>query len=113
VLLDEHLRKLNINSLNINSYDKECSSHLSIASSVFRGDADVGLGNEKTGLQVTNIDFIPLQQEKYELIIKKEDIHKPNFQAIFNVITSKEFKMELEGIGGYDLTNIGKIVAET
>ena len=113
VLLDEHLRKLGINPLSISGYDKEYSSHLGIASAVSRGDADIGLGNEKSGLQVMDVDFIPLQQEKYELIIKKEDLHKPNYQAILHVINSKEFKMELQGIGGYDLTEIGKIIAET
>ncbi len=113
VLLDEHLRKLGINPLSISGYDKEYSSHLGIASAVSRGDADIGLGNEKSGLQVMDVDFIPLQQEKYELIIKKEDLHKPNYQAILHVINSKEFKMELQGIGGYDLMEIGKIIAET
>jgi putative molybdopterin biosynthesis protein len=113
ILLDEHLRKLKINPLNIKGYDKECSSHLGIASSVSRRDADLGMGNEKTGLQVADIDFIPLQMEKYELVFKKVDIHKPNFQAVLDVIRSKEFKMELEGLGGYDLSDIGKISAET
>lgn len=113
VLLDEHLRKLNINSSSVKGYDKEYSSHLGIASAVSRGEADIGIGNEKSGLQVKGIDFIPLQQENYELIIKKEDIHKSNFQAVLSVINSEEFKMELEGIGGYVLTDTGKIIAET
>lgn len=113
VLLDEHLRKLNINSSSIKGYDKEYSSHLGIASAVSRKEADIGIGNEKSGLQVKDIDFIPLQQENYELIIKREDIHKPNFQAVLSVINSEEFKMELEGIGGYILTDMGKIIAET
>ncbi len=113
VLLDEHLRKLNISPSSIKGYDIECSSHLGIASAVSRGEADIGLGNEKSSLQVTDIDFIPLHQESYELIIKKEDIDKPSFQAVLKVIRSEELKRELEGIGGYNLTDIGKITAET
>lgn len=113
VLLDEQLRLRGINPSSINGYDKECSSHLGIASTVARGEADIGLGNEKSGLQVTGIEFIPLQQERYEMIIKKEDFHKPNFQAIMKVINSEEFKRDLEGIGGYDLTDMGKVVGET
>lgn len=113
VLLDEQLRLRGINPSSINGYDKECSSHLGIASTVARGEADIGLGNEKSGLQVTGIEFIPLQQERYEMIIKKEDFHKPNFQAIMKVINSEEVKIELEGIGGYDLTDMGKVVGET
>lgn len=112
VLLDEQLRLRGINPSSINGYDKECSSHLGIASTVARGEADIGLGNEKSGLQVTDIEFIPLQQERYEMIIKKEDFHKPNFQAIMKVINSEEFKRDLEGIGGYDLTDMGEVVGE-
>ncbi len=113
VLLDEHLRKGGITPSSIKGYDKEYSSHLGIASAVSRGEADIGLGNEKSGLQVQEIEFIPLQQERYEMIIKKEDFHKPNFQAIMRVINSEEVKIELEGIGGYDLTDMGKVIGET
>jgi len=113
VLLDEHLRKLEIESKNIKGYDRESTSHLAIASTVARGGADIGIGNEKSSLQVKNIDFVPLQTERYDLVIKKEDFNKAPFQAVIEILRSPEFKLELEGIGGYDLSEIGKIVAET
>lgn len=113
VLLDEHLRKLGIKSAEINGYYRESTSHLAIASTVARGGADIGIGNEKTGLQVKNIDFIPLQTESYDLIIKKQDIEKAPFQAVLEILHSDRFRLELEGIGGYDLKDLGKIVAET
>ncbi|MFY9273232.1 MAG: substrate-binding domain-containing protein, partial [Thermacetogeniaceae bacterium] len=75
--------------------------------------ADLGVGNEKTALQVKDVDFIPIQKEQYDLIMKKEDIEKPVFQAIIEIIRSDEFKAEIEGIGGYDLTRTGEIIAET
>lgn len=113
VLLDEHLRKLGIPPRSIKGYTRESTSHLAIASTVARGGADIGIGNEKSGLQVAGIDFIPLQTERYELVVKKEDINKAPFEAILEILRSQDFKLELEGIGGYDLTEIGKIVAET
>lgn len=113
VLLDEHLRKLNIQSDSIRGYNRESTSHLAIASTVARGGADIGIGNEKSGLQVNGIDFIPLQTERYDLVIKKEDINKAPFQAAIEILRSQEFRMELEGIGGYDLTNLGKLITET
>ena len=61
------------------------------------GDGDVGLGNEKAALQVADIDFIPLQQEAYDLIIKKEDVSKPLFQKAVEIIQSEAFKKEIEG----------------
>lgn len=113
VLLDEHLKKLGIVSSNISGYERECFSHLAAASTIARGEADFAIGSEKASQQVKGIDFIPLQKESYELVIKKEDIHKPNFEAVLQIIRSEEFRLELEGIGGYDLTDLGKITAET
>ena len=113
ILLDEHLRKLGISGRSINGYLRESRSHLAIASTVARGDADLGIGNEKACLQVQGIDFIPIQKEQYDMIIKKEDINYPAIEAIFEIIRSDEFKIELQGLGGYDLTELGKVIAET
>ncbi|AVD35874.1 helix-turn-helix transcriptional regulator [Clostridioides difficile] len=112
VLLDGKLRLLNFNGKHIKGYDNEELSHLGVASTVSRGIADVGLGNEKAALQVNNIDFIPLHKERYDLVIKKEDLQNPVYQTIINIINSPEFKAELQGIGGYDLTDTGKTIAK-
>ena len=77
-----------------------------------RGEADVALGNEKASLQVRGIDFVPLQKERYELVITKEDMDLPPFQAVIEILQSREFKNELQGLGDYDLTELGRIVAE-
>lgn len=113
ILLDEYLKLLHINPLNISGYNRELSSHLAVASTVARGGADFGLGNEKFALQVNNIEFIPLQKERYELVIKKEDFNKPPFQAVMEILNSEEFKLELMGIGGYDISELGNIIYET
>lgn len=113
ILLDEHLRKLGILGRSIKGYMRESQSHLAIASTVARGDADLGIGNEKACLQVQGIDFIPIQKEQYDMIVKKEDLNLPIFDAIFEIIHSDEFKFELQGLGGYDLTELGKVIAET
>lgn len=111
VLLDEKLCKLGISWKLINGYDDECLSHLAVTSTVARGDADVGVGNEKVALQVQDVQFVPLQKERYDLIIKKDDINKPEFQAVIEILNSKEFQNELKGIGGYDIKDMGKIMA--
>ncbi|AJA47503.1 hypothetical protein CPAST_c14240 [Clostridium pasteurianum DSM 525 = ATCC 6013] len=112
ILLDEHIRLLGIDPYSIDGYSRECFSHLAVASTVARGGADLAIGSEKMGLQVKNIDFIPLQKERYELVIKKEDMNKPFFKVLMDIINSNNFKMELEGLGGYDLSETGKIVTE-
>ncbi|WP_343008918.1 helix-turn-helix transcriptional regulator [Clostridium celatum] len=113
VLLDEKLRLLKINSNNINGYYNEETSHLAVASKVARGDANVGIGNKKASMQVENIDFIPVQTERYDLIIKENDLNNPIYKTIISIIQSEKFKNELLGIGGYDLKDLGKIISHT
>ena len=113
VLLDEKLRLLKINSDNINGYYNEETSHLAVASKVARGDANVGIGNKKASMQVENIDFIPVQTERYDLIIKENDLNNPIYKTIISIIQSEKFKNELLGIGGYNLKDLGKIISHT
>ncbi|HWT75505.1 MAG TPA: helix-turn-helix transcriptional regulator [Mobilitalea sp.] len=109
VLLDEQLKRMGLAATSIEGYHRESTSHLAIASTVARGGADIGLGNEKSALQVNGIDFFPLQTEQLDLVFKKEELEKPEFQAVLEIISNKEFQLELEGLGGYDINRIGEI----
>jgi len=110
VLLDEKLRMESIPHHLINGYYNEEMSHMAIASKVARGEADVGLGTEKVALQVLGIDFIPLQKERYDLVIRKDDLDKPHFQALLQIVRSEALKNEVEGIGGYDISQMGELI---
>lgn len=112
VLIDEQFRVLGINRQTVAGYENLEFSHLAVASAVSRGIVDVGVGNQKASMQVRDIDFIPLRKERYELVIKKEDIARTPFQAALEVLNSSALKTELQGLGDYDLSEIGKIVAE-
>ncbi|NLB19173.1 MAG: helix-turn-helix transcriptional regulator [Syntrophomonadaceae bacterium] len=112
VLLDEQCRILGINRLNINGYNNIENSHTAVAIAVARNIADVGLGNQKAAMQIEGIDFIPLHPERYELVIKEEDINKTAVQLLLTTLTSKSFKEEIEGLGGYQLSEMGNLVAK-
>lgn len=111
VLLDEKLRQLGINRLEINGYNNCEKSHTAVAIAVARGVADVGLGNQKASMQVEGIEFVPLQQERYELAIREEDLNKPAVQSLLNTLNSTSFREEIEGLGGYVLDEMGQLVA--
>ncbi|CUH94946.1 putative protein YvgK [Propionispora sp. 2/2-37] len=113
VLLDEQLRLLKIDHSSIQGYAHEEMSHLAVASCVARGEADVGLGIEKAALQVNAVDFIPLKKERYDLVIRREDAAKPQFHALLTILGSKNFHNEISGMGGYDISQTGMILAET
>ncbi|KFX56918.1 helix-turn-helix domain-containing protein [Clostridium botulinum] len=113
VLLDEKLRLYNVEGEFIKGYNFEQSSHLAVASSIAVGDGDLGIGIEKVAHQVSEIDFVPIQEERYDLIIKKSFLKYPLYKLIIEIIQSKEFKKEIKGLGEYDLRDTGKILAET
>lgn len=112
VLLDEKLRNLGIDSNRIQGYDKEEMSHLAVASCVARGEADAGLGIEKAAMQVRDVEFIPIQKERYDLIMLRQDAGRPEFQALVNILRSEDFRREIAGMGGYDVSQMGETVAE-
>lgn len=112
VMLDEHLRNLNIDSRNIKGYENEEMSHIAVASAVARGMADVGLGTEKAALQVDEVEFVPLIKERYDLVLHRNDLEKSNFQTLLSILNSVEFREEVDGMGGYDTAKMGEIIAE-
>jgi len=110
ILLDEQLRQLQIDSQQIQGYEREESSHLAVASVVARGEADAALGIEKASLQVRGIDFIPLQKERYEMVVKNEMLDRPEFQAMMDILRSTQFRADIQGLGDYDLSETGRIM---
>ncbi len=113
ILLDEHLKSMGIPGNTIKGYSKEAFSSMAIASTIVRGNADLGIGTEMAFIHAREIEFIPMQKENYDLVIKKENSGHPHFEAIIDIIRSEDFKMEMHGIGGHDLSEAGKIIAET
>ncbi len=113
ILLDEHLKKMGLQGSTINGYSNETYSPMMLANSIARRHADVGIGLEMPFLQAREIEFLPIQNEYYDLVIKKENINHPVFKAISDIILSEDFKMEMHGVTGYDLSECGKIAAET
>lgn len=112
VLVDEQLRINGIPKKSIVGYDWEESNHIGVASQVANGKADVGIGAEKVA-QIVNIDFVPLIQERYDLVILKTEENTALIETVKEVLQSPEFQNELRAIGGYDISKTGKIMYET
>ncbi len=109
VLLDESIKKLKRYGNEINGYNRESTSHLVVAGTVSRGGADVGIGNEKTSQKVNGIDFIPIQKEQYDMVIRYDDLEYPVFRSLIAELQSPAFRNEIEALGGYNCTSMGQI----
>lgn len=110
VLIDEKLRQAGIPTQEVNGYQDIVSSHLEAAAAVNRGDADVAVGSEKHSLSVPGIDFLFIQEESYDMVIRKEDFLKKPYQKMIEIIRSSEYQEEVAGLGGYNVENMGKII---
>ena len=107
VLVDEKLRQAGISTQEVNGYQKVVNSHFEAAAAVNRGEA---VGSEKHSLSVPGIDFIFIQEESYDMVIRKEDFTKKPYQKMIEIIRSPEYQKEVAGLGSYNVENMGKII---
>jgi len=112
VLLDEQLRIHGISKEQINGYSTELSSHLNVAGAIAKGEADVGVGIEKVA-SIVDVEFIPLQKERYDLVMLKTPENLPWIELVADILHSPTVKAELAAIGGYDLTLTGQVMYES
>jgi len=111
VLLDYHLDRLGIRSERIRGYDREEYTHLAVCVAVASGRADVGLGI-RAAAETMKLDFLPLFQERYDLVFRREHYESPQLRPLLEVLRSQAFRQDLMRLPGYDASPMGKIIAE-
>lgn len=109
VLLDSRLKSMGLAAGALRGYEREQYSHLSVASAVACGDGDLGLGCEHGGQQVGDLTFVPLQLEWYDMVFFADVEPTLPYRVILDYITSARFYRELSSLGGYDISQTGKI----
>jgi molybdate-binding protein len=110
-LLDVWLRQVGIASHLVRGYGREVSSHLAVAEAVASGGADTGPGILAVA-RTAGLDFIPLQEERYDLVIPLAFLNTAPVQALLDLAVSPRFQEELVALGGYDGSQTGTVVAE-
>ena len=109
-LFDKERETAEIPPSKIKGYDDEVYSHLEVASRVKAGLADAGIGVQAAAA-ICALDFVPLQRERYDLVVPRIYYDMlPGLRRLLDAMVSKPFRDELAGLGGYDTSEIGKIV---
>ena len=111
VLLDYKLAGLGIDPDKIRGYDREEYTHLAVAASVAAGGADTGLGI-LSAARALDVDFVPLMSERYDLVVPREFYDSDLLRPLFKLIRSDAFRGAVDGLGGYDTSSTGRVVAE-
>jgi putative molybdopterin biosynthesis protein len=111
ILLDHRLESLRIDPEKIRGYDNEEFTHMSVAVAVLSGAADTGLGIYAAA-KALDLDFIPVVTEEYDLAIAAAFYEEEKVQCMLEVIRSEAFKKLVTGLGGYDTSKTGTLVAK-
>ncbi|MCL7487007.1 MAG: molybdopterin biosynthesis protein [Desulfobulbaceae bacterium] len=109
VLLDFELEKKGLDADNIRGYDNEEYTHMSVAVAVLSGKADAGLGI-LAAARALNLDFIPLTEERYDLIIPRQYLDLPSIQQLLDIAHADRFKKSVEQMGGYSTRETGRYI---
>lgn len=113
VLLDEQLRIHGIDRKLITGYAQEESGHMGVAGRVSAGTADVGVGIQNAVSLFSEVEFIPLITERYDLVVLKKPQNTEWIAQLLQILRSSEFRQELQSIQGYDLSLTGQVLYET
>jgi len=77
---------------------------------IARKSADVSIGVERISKEMTGVDFIPIQMESYDLVVKEEHARSDWFNQIIKILNHDDFRTEVMGMSGYDITDMGKVM---
>jgi putative molybdopterin biosynthesis protein len=110
LLTDLQLKKLRIDPASVKGYDHEEYTHMAVAAAVLSGAADTGLA-VLSAARALGLDFVPVARERYDLAIPREFYDKPMMQALLGIVREdKAFRDEIVSMGGYDVSEMGKVL---
>ena len=109
LVFDELLRRAGVEPSALSGYECEVRGHRALAEVIAGGLADAGPGVWPVARSY-GLDFLPLMEERYDLVIPAALLDLPAVRDLLDLATSLPFRRELEA-SGYDLAAVGTVVA--
>lgn len=100
VLFDHLLKEEGAAPEKIKGYSQICTTHMEAANRVYTGLADATLGI-KSAADALGLEFIPITEEPYELVIPEEYMEHPGIRALLASLEDEEWRGKVEEMGGY------------
>jgi len=105
--LDRQLGLLALPVEKLRGYNRQATTHTAVAQAIRSRRADAGLGLEAAA-RAAGLDFIPLFQERFDLVLPEEALQERKVQVILDYLQSKAFRNSLEGLPGYEHSHSGE-----
>ncbi|MBK6793164.1 MAG: helix-turn-helix domain-containing protein [Anaerolineales bacterium] len=106
--LDAELRKQKIPAEKINGYEDQVKTHSEAANLISQNKVDVSLGLQAAAHQ-NGLDFIPLFEERYDLVLPREQ--EKNLNPLLDFIQTSNFRTMLASLTGYNTRHSGEQIA--
>jgi molybdenum cofactor synthesis domain-containing protein len=108
MLLDHLLAGRGIDPSAIDGYEREHTTHLSVALAVKSGEADAGMC-VYSAAKALDLQFVPVATERYELVARKATLEADErVQRLFSTVDSAAFRDVLIRLGGYKVSPTGE-----
>ena len=79
-----------------------------VAQAIRSGHCDVGIATEAVAL-AAGIDFVPLVQERFDLLMRQRDAFRPQLQTLLKFMRSADFAARAKELGGLDVSTAGEV----
>lgn len=113
VLLDEKLRAMEVRSEMIEGYATQYPVADTAIRRVSAGVADVAIGTEREARAVVGVDFVPLQDEWVDLVVRKTPERRSTLRRIKDILASEQLRVDMTALEPCDLSKVGAIIYES
>ena len=110
VLFEELLDRAAIDPATITGFHGAEPSHRASAAAVASGSADTAFGIESAA-SAAGLDFVPLAEEQYFLVVLRESLEEPAVQALLALLASPAWRERIARIPGYTPERSGEVLS--
>ena len=108
LLVDHLLAREELESSALNAVEHPARTETEVATRVLDGGADAGFGIEAVARRF-RLDFIPLHQERYDIVLSRRDYFEDPFQRLLEFASSPRFADQARELGGYSVAGLGRV----
>jgi len=108
LLLEQLMARGGLAETDVSWLDLPARTETDVAEAVRAGRAEAGLGLESVARQ-HGLDFIPLVDERFDLLVCRRFYFEPPFQALLDFAAGEVFRDRAAELGGYDVSKCGRV----